>query len=222
MNVTAHWGIEQRTQEWHRIKWGFVGSSDASKILKYKRLDDVAFDIAAERMEDAPEYFDEGFISADMMRGIDMEPEAIGAVIAHAKQQSIDFDVEECGFIHRNDLPIGVSPDRISLDLTQAIEVKCPSAREHLKAIYNQELPYKYIGQAIQYFAVCDTLQVLWWGSYRPEQKTPLMCLRIDLDALINIGTEAKTVMVSMREAAELMRAKASEVWGDVQEIMNK
>lgn len=219
MNVTAHWNIEQRTQEWHRVKWGFVGSSDASKILKYEQFDDIAFDIAAERMEDAPEYFDEGYISADMMRGIELEPEAIEAVIAHAKQQGFDLDVEECGFIHRNDLPIGVSPDRISLDLTQAVEVKCLSAREHLKAIYYQEIPYKYIGQAIQYFAVCDTLQELWWGSYRPEQKTPLMCLRIDLGTLINVGTEAKPVMVQMREAAELMRNNALMMRNDVQFI---
>jgi hypothetical protein len=157
-----------------------------------------------------------------MQRGIDMEPDAVEAVREWAqKHDDVWLDVADCGFVHRTDgLHIGVSPDQISIDLSQAIEVKCLSGREHLKVAHTRELPYKYIGQAIQYFAVCERLEVLYWGSYRPEAIRALTCLKITPDALVNIGTEAKRVEVTMREAAEMMRQQAAAVVKDAHTIV--
>jgi hypothetical protein len=224
MKIKAHWDIMQRTQEWHAVKWGYIGSTDAVKVLKYKAgsFDDIAFDLAKELTENPPEFLDEGYISADMQRGIDMEPEAVEAVREWAqKHDDVWLDVTDCGFVHRTDgLHIGVSPDQISIDLSQAIEVKCLSGREHLKVAHTRELPYKYIGQAIQYFAVCERLEVLYWGSYRPEAIRALTCLKITPEALVNIGTEAKRVDVTMREAAEMMRQQAAAVVKDAHSIV--
>jgi hypothetical protein len=215
--MKIHWNIEQRTHDWHAIKLGFAGSSSAFKVLKYKSMDDLAFDLAAERLEPKPEYFDEGFISGDMMRGIELEPEAIEAV-----QQHWGIDTMEVGFVHDDLLPIGVSPDHLSIDATVAIEVKCPSGRKHLQYIQRDVLPFEYTPQVIMYFAVISSLKSLYFASYRPECPQPLWTVEVTNETLVNIGTEAKPVMSFMYMAASAIRVKAMELATDIEYISNQ
>jgi hypothetical protein len=215
--MKIHWNIEQRSHDWHAIKLGFAGSSSSSKVLKYKSMDDIAFDLAAERLEPKPEYFDEGFISGDMMRGIELEPEAIEAV-----QHHWGIDTMEVGFVHDDLLPIGVSPDHLSIDATVAIEVKCPSGRKHLQYISRDVLPFEYTPQVIMYFAVLSSLKSLYFASYRPECPQPLWTIEVTNDTLVNIGTEAKPIMTPMYLAVEQLRLNAVQLGKDIEVISNQ
>lgn len=213
--MILHWNIEQRTQDWHKVKYGYIGSSDAAKVLKYKPMEDIAFELAAMQTEPCPEFFEEGYISNDMYRGIELEPAAIAAV-----KQKYGIETSEIGFVHSSTLPIGVSPDNLSLCTKIAIETKCLSAKEHLKVVYSGKVPYKYTPQIIQYFAVITLLEEVYWAAYRPESPKQLAHIKITNNTLVNIGTEAKAVMVTMGEAAQILRTRAAEIQEDANIII--
>lgn len=67
---------------------------------------------------------------------------------------------------------IAVSPDGvIGKGGTEAVEIKCLSSARHIEAVITNQVPEEYHYQAIQYFAVNDKLETLWFCLYDPRLK---------------------------------------------------
>ena len=188
--------VEQGTIEWLECRYGKIGGT-LSKGLTVKS-DTLMLHLIAEMLEDfEPE---DTYVSSDMQRGNDLEPFArieaekyIGIkFIQHGWLQS-----EECELI-------GISPDGLSECETVAIEIKCPSAKKHIETVINNEIPSDNIDQCIHYFTVNPKLEKLYFISYRPENKIrPLFVKLATRETIVNIGTKAKQVNVSIDDTSK-------------------
>ena len=65
---------------------------------------------------------------------------------------------------------IAISPDG-AIGETEAVEVKCLSSARHIEAVLNNEVPNEYHYQVVQYFAVNEDLQILYFVLYDPRLK---------------------------------------------------
>lgn len=64
---------------------------------------------------------------------------------------------------------IAVSPDGfIGKKGTEAVEVKCLSSARHIEAVITNQVPSEYHYQVLQYFAVNDKLETLYFCLYDP------------------------------------------------------
>lgn len=67
------------------------------------------------------------------------------------------------------DPDMGISPDGLSDDETEAVEVKCLSTRIYLKAYFEKTIPDEYEFQKLQYFIVNPKLEQLHFVFYDPR-----------------------------------------------------
>ncbi len=101
-----------------------------------------------------------------MQRGHDLEVEAIELC---EKKLSKVF-VKDLVMWERDDnSSIAISPDGFTKDLKEAIEVKCLSSAEQVKAIINEEYPADHKFQVLQYFIVNEKLEKLFFAMYDPS-----------------------------------------------------
>lgn len=205
------WDVEQQTTEWLQAKWGRVGGTSASQLIKYKNEDDLFFDILAQWNEDVPEYFEQGYINDAMMRGNELEPLAIEEISQNYK---VDFD--SIGYVKSCIPTIGISPDALTIDATIAVETKCLSGKEHMKIVASNQVPTKHVAQCCHYFAVIPCLEKLYFGAYRPENKYSLVCLTLTRESFVNIGTDANPKIKTISEVADLILENAKKLHSDI------
>jgi hypothetical protein len=119
---------------------------------------------------------DDGFVSEEMQRGIDLEPLAIN------EYESVTGNtVTRYGFLQSDELPILCqSPDGY-VGVDGAIEVKCPKTKTHIKYIRQGKIPNDYKEQVWTYFMVNPNLKWLDFVSYDPRlTKKPIWILRVN------------------------------------------
>jgi hypothetical protein len=107
-----------------------------------------------------------GFVSADMLRGIELESEARATYEIETGRL-----VSPVGFLSHPELLTGASPDGF-VDADGVIEIKCPKAATHLEYLRGG-LPEEYRLQILQ----CLWLSGRAWGefvSYHPDFPAPL------------------------------------------------
>ena len=203
--------LEQRTEEWFKIKNGKVGGSTTKDLMIKKGLPGSALlnQILADHME---EFFydeeDQPYLSKDVERGNTLEPFAIEELEKVANVKFLPI-----GWVQSKYSLLGISPDGLSEDNKIACEVKCPSAKVHVEYLLNKSLPLTYIWQIINYFASIDDLELLWFASYRPENNiNPLFNLKLTKDSEVNIGTIAKPVMITILEGVAMVHNRAIEL----------
>lgn len=63
---------------------------------------------------------------------------------------------------------IAISPDGI-ISETEAVEVKCLASERHIQALLEDKVPDDYWEQVLQYFAVNDKLETLYFAMYDPR-----------------------------------------------------
>ena len=86
-----------------------------------------------------------GYINAEMQRGIDKEPDAIGAYEALTGQL-----VEPVGFCSHDELPAGCSPDGQINGWRGLLELKCPKSATHLSYLRARgTVPTDYLHQIV-------------------------------------------------------------------------
>lgn len=207
--------IDQRTIEWHELKHGKIGGT-LSKGL-FVKSDTLLIDLLSQRIEDYEG--EESYISADMQRGIDLEPYAREEL---SKEVFVTF--KEVGFLQSASIPlIGISPDGISDDDTEACEIKCPGAKKHTSTILANEIPSDNIHQCLHYFTVNPKLQVLYFASYRPECLVkPLWWTALNLNSQIDLGTKAKPNIKTVAEWVEIARAEAEMLNKELNDKLNQ
>ena len=143
-----------------------------------------------------------------MIRGNELEPLAIAEV---SKYTGVQF--HSIGWIQSDECDlIGASPDGISEDLEDIVEVKCPSAKVHISYIRGGVVPPDHIDQVAHYFAVHPELKRVHFASYRPECVKPLFVVTVTPDTEVNVGTKARPVMAKVGEYAELKVSLAKEL----------
>lgn len=196
--MIARFDLVQQTEEWFKIKHGKVGGT-ASKV----KDETLIYQLVAEHTEPFEMDYD-SYISEEMQRGNELEPHARKAL-----NEYLGIKLIECGILinEKNDL-ICCSPDGITEDLTIACEIKCPSAKVHVKYCLENELPLDYVPQILHYFTVNESLKTVHFLSYRPESIKPMFIKTINLDTQINIGTNAKPKMVAVSFAASESRKR--------------
>lgn len=116
----------QRTPEWYMARLGRFTASDIYRLMGKDGLATTKKSIETYAIEKASEaYFgliEDDYISADMQRGIDLEPDAFAR---YADSRAMDFvTVEKCGFVPYGD-HAGASPDGKASDGVN-LEIKCP------------------------------------------------------------------------------------------------
>jgi hypothetical protein len=207
--------IEQRSEEWRELKHAKIGGT-LSKGL-FVKSDTLMIDILSQMLED---YEDEdNYVSADMQRGIDLEPFAIAAL-----EKEIFVEFKQVGFLQNAAIPlIGISPDGMTEDETIMVEVKCPGAKKHTETILADEIPNDNIHQVLHAFTVNPKLVRMYFVSYRWENKIkPLWYKMLTKDSEINLGTKAKPVIKTVAEWVEIARENAEDLNKQINDKLNE
>ena len=207
--------IEQRTYEWHLIKHGVIGGTLAKGL--FVKSDTLLIDLLSQKLEEFD--YEESYISFDMQRGIDLEPQA-----REELSREIFVQFNEVGFLQHDTIDIlGISPDGISEDLTIQCEIKCPAAKKHTSTILADEIPSDNIHQVLHAFVVNEKLESLFFCSYRPENKIkPLWYKEIKKDSLIDLGTKSKPQVKSVSEWIDIALNEAKQLQEDLDTAMDK
>lgn len=163
--------IVQWTQEWLELRWWVITWTKLKWVMWWPKAQETQiFELIWE--EFAP--IEEWYKSPAMERWNELE------WIAKAKYEELSWiKVEEVWFIksdkYKDDFWswLGLSPDWIINNWEnkyhQAIEIKCPWAKNHAKYIIENKLPDEYKNQVINYFLVMEDLDILDFITYHPD-----------------------------------------------------
>lgn len=175
MKILHH---EQGSPEWLAARMGKPTASQFSQIVTAARGDlsksseGLINELLAQRF--APEEFAEGYQTASMERGTEMEPQARAAYewATGRTVQTVGLCLSDCG-------RYGASPDGL-VGSDGGIEIKCPAAKTHVGYYRDGVLPAAYKQQVHGCLAVTGRD---WWDfvSFHPD--LPLFVLRIEADA---------------------------------------
>lgn len=211
-----HFNIKQHSREWFEIRHAKIGGTRAKEL--FIKTDTLFYKLLSETIEPFDEDSEDGFQSEAMERGNFLEPQAR---IELQKYTGLEFI--ECGWIQSDNELMGISPDGITSDLTVQCEVKCPQAIAHLKMCVSDAIPLEYINQCVHTFTANDKLETLHFVSYRPEcEIKPLFVKSLTRDSLVNNGTIAKPVMVSISDLVKVSYREAGFLQEQIIETINK
>ncbi len=116
-----------------------------------------------------------------MDRGKRLEDEAIEKL---SERIGLTFNTDRVIWHRDDDENIAISPDGFVAgeNVEIAVEAKCLSSANHIKAWVEKQIPDEYEFQALQYFIVCDTLQTLYFAFYDPRMPVDLHWIEVQRD----------------------------------------
>jgi hypothetical protein len=172
---------EQRSAEWVAARCGLITASRAADMLAKPRKGatesvvrrNLRVELALETLTGKP-CEGNGYLSADMRRGMELEADARAAYEAATGDL-----IQTVGFLRHNDLPIGCSPDGIVGDFEGGFEAKCPIAAIHWEYLQRGgSVPPEYLPQLIHSLYVTG---LPWWDfvSWHPAFPEPLRLYRV-------------------------------------------
>ena len=207
--------MAQGSPEWLSARAGRVTGSRAKDVLATIKSGEAAarrdyrIELVTERLTGQPP--DEGFVSKDMQRGTELEPEAFAAYEAETGML-----VRRTGFIEIDNLMVGCSLDGDVDNLAGIIEIKCPKSATHFRYLSNDKAPAEHRAQMLHNTWVtgaawCDFV------SYDPRFPEGLrLVIRRVTFALEEIAAYSDTVTAFLAEvdraelaARSLMKAVA-------------
>lgn len=156
--------MEQGSPEWHAIRRGKVTGTSLISVIGQKSqpmklMDEIIAEDVSGMSDD-----EDGYVSDDMQRGIDLEP-----VARDAYADLVGFEVEQVGFLQSERWPnLGVSPDGLIADYG-ALSCKCPKTKTHVRYIREGVLPKEYLPEILCLFLVHDKLFWVDFISYDPR-----------------------------------------------------
>jgi putative phage-type endonuclease len=153
----------QRNKQWFESRVGKFTSSRINDLMGIKGLnltgEDYAFELAIEIVQGRDE--DDGFLSFDMQKGIELEPYAF---IKFSQLMAMRFsEVTKCGFIELNE-NTGSSPDGL-VDDDGVLEIKCPKAKTFFKLVRTGKIDQKYMDQ-MQHQMYCTGRKKAYFFNY--------------------------------------------------------
>lgn len=186
--MTEH-HVQQRTPAWYALRCGRVSASQAEHVLaKVKGSGEAAgrrdlrMLLARERLSGLP---DDGptFVSADMQRGMDLEPEALAALELSGV---LPGAIRAVGYLTHDTLPVGYSPDGVvGAGFDILVETKCPRMATHLDYLdAPTTIPARYIAQLTHALWLTGA-SVMHFASYCPMfPRYPLFTLAVPRDTV--------------------------------------
>lgn len=145
MTFTVH-PAEQRSPEWFAARCGRLTGSRAGDMLATVRTGEAAarrdyrFQLVCERLTGQPQ--ENGYVNAEMQRGIDKEPDAFAAYEAHTGHV-----VQRSGFLAHTSLLAGCSLDGHLDDFTGILELKVPKSATHCRYLRSGLVPSEHLPQ---------------------------------------------------------------------------
>jgi putative phage-type endonuclease len=137
---------DQRTPAWYAARVGKLTASRASDMLATIKTGEAAarrdlrMQIVCERLTNMSQ--DNGFVNAEMQRGIDKEADARAAYEAQTGAL-----VQPVGFLQHPELLTGGSPDGEIGNYSGLVEIKCPKSATHLSYLRSRVVPKEYLAQ---------------------------------------------------------------------------
>lgn len=187
--------MAQNSEAWFFVRKGKITGTTLKAIMGTpKARQEAIYEIIAERLSVGT---GGGDYENPMDRGTRLEPEAITVF-----EFETGIKTELIGFAeHDDNSHIGNSPDRmVKGDDTQAVEVKCPLGKNYVKLWLTNEIPDEYEHQVIQYFAVNEKLQKLYFVGYNPDIKVhPLHIIEVTRESL------GDNVQIALEKQAEFL-----------------
>lgn len=175
---------DQRTPAWFAARLGKLTASRAGDMLAQIKTGEAAarrdlrLQLVCERLTGVSS--ENGYVNAEMQRGIDKEPEARAAYEAVTGAL-----VQPCGFLQHEQLATGGSPDGAIDGYTGLVEIKCPKAATHLAYLRTRTVPKDYQAQITHLLwltgaAWCDFVS---WDDRFPAP-LQLVIIRMKRDAV--------------------------------------
>jgi putative phage-type endonuclease len=156
---------DQRSPEWFQARLGRVTGSRAAAIWdRTKKGEKTAAwgnyqtQLLAEMLTAVSA--DDVYVTAEMQRGIELEPAARAAL-----SERLGVQIRETGFLAHRELRIGASLDGDIDDFRAVVELKCPKTTTHLGYLENGVIPPDYEGQCLHNLYVSGA-EVLYFGSF--------------------------------------------------------
>lgn len=153
----------QRSPEWYSARAGRATASRAAAVLAKIKSGEAAtrrdykLQLAVERLVGRPQ--ENGFLSADMQRGIDLE----AAARCYYEIESGEI-VRSVGFLSMLEHEAGCSPDgRVDRGI---VGFKCPKSTTHVEYLRCNRVPPEYVPQVTHEFWVVDDAEFYDFVSY--------------------------------------------------------
>lgn len=162
----------QRTPEWYDARLGYFTASRAADMMATIKSGEAAArrdlrtQIVLERITRVSQ--ENGYINAEMQRGIDKEPEALAAYEALTGHL-----VQPYGFLAHDTVMAGCSPDGIVGSVVGGfggVELKCPKSATHLGYLRAKTLPREYLYQITHSLWVTGAQ---WWDFLSFDDRFP-------------------------------------------------
>lgn len=140
---------EQRSAGWFAARAGRLTGSKAAAAIDFLKSGkesvdrrDYRFQLVAEILSGQPEEDGSGYVSPAMQRGIDKEPDLLGAY-----EITTGRVARKSGFLSHNTWRAGCSLDAHVGNFTGIVEGKCPKTATHLKYLREGVVPALYVPQ---------------------------------------------------------------------------
>lgn len=161
---------------------------------------DLRVQLVCERLTGVSQ--ENGYVNADMQRGIDKEADALMAYEALTGQLA-----QPVGFIAHDELLAGCSPDGLIGDVG-GLELKCPKSATHLAYLRSKSVPKDYLYQMVHGLWITGAQ---WWDfvSFDDRFPPPLQVFHIRLQ---RNDTDVKAYEV-------MARAFLNEIDREVEEV---
>lgn len=212
--------MEQKSEEWFKIKFGKIGGSSADKLTTDAKFKTVQDELISARLEEF--VFDEDEASRSLGSAVERGNELERPARDYLAQYT-DVNYIDAGWIQSDIYILGISPDGVNKELTRSCEIKCPSRAVHTSYIrQGDKIPSKYFWQNIAYFAVIDSLEEHQFISYRPECQIEAHIITLKRDTVTKFGNSKKTVQEwadKLRENALFMNNLVAD---EVEALLNK
>ena len=211
--MKVHYDIEQKSDEWFRIKWGKVGGTRGAGL--FVKSNTLAIELTSEECEEYEE--EDSFQSKAMQRGNELEP-----VAKERLEEYTGVKFLEAGWIDSDIRRIGISPDGISEDETVQCEIKCPAKKNHTEYCLGGVVPKEYIGQCIHAFLVNPKLEKLYFCSFRPESVKPLFVKCLTRESEVDRGTKTKPNWMTIERLVDDAMIEAHKLNKVVDDMVEK
>lgn len=216
-----HDEIVQGTDEWHKLRLGKVTASRVADVVAKTKSGysasraNYAAELIQERLTGLRT---EGFTSAAMQWGTDMEPEARSAYEFFRAEE-----VVQVPFVgHPTIGDAGASPDGL-VGPEGLVEIKCPNTATHIETLRFKQVPAKYITQ-MQWQMACTGRKWCDFVSYDPRMQDSMrfFCKRIHRDDEMIASLEAEVIgfLKEVREAVDDLRRQYEPAADEAPELL--
>jgi len=168
---------EQRSPEWFSARLGIPTASSFSRIVTSQG--ELSKQAAAYMLQLVREWYtgkpEPTFVSEWMIRGAEMEPEALAYYERQTGRHAVSV-----GFVFKDERRlVGCSPDGLFLADESGGEIKCPSPAVHLRYSKRGEIPAEHIAQVQGQMWITGAAE--WtWISYHPDHPAVILTVQRD------------------------------------------